>query len=439
MSCIGRTRRDARTLFSLVFDVGKLQANVKPAPSSNQGTSSGHIKGLDGLRAIAATVVFVFHVWGHWQYPAIVVDLFGNQVDITWIFHYGTEGVSIFFVLSGFLLSIPFWRALLTNGRPVNVSEFFKRRFLRIYPAYLVALVIFALFFDVNHPLLVRLIQFTSHLFLVHNLSELTIYSDASPLWSVATEFQMYLLLPVLFILIALYVKSNGRPWLAALVLFVASGLLAVVFYALANVYLPALQLDPNWLKPGGNVIPHLPIIGLAYFASGIAFGYVYLKLRDRVALAVPAIIPELIAIAIIVTVAEIASTGLSLAGLTTETWPRLALLYGVLVVAVALGGRTFGVTWLLESAPIRFIGMISYSFYLYHDYVLYLVFDRLPNLAFGALSNGVVKMLLAYGITLVISTISYYAIETRFHRTASEKTRPAPLARPVTRPNQAD
>ncbi len=426
--------------------MGKLQDKLKPAEiaprqaaSPNPSASSGHIKGLDGLRAVAATVVFAFHTWGHWRYPPILVNAFGTQLDITWIFHYGTEGVSIFFVLSGFLLSIPFWRAVLTPGRPVNIIEFFKRRFLRIYPAYLIALVIFALFFDVNHPLFTRLIQFTSHLFLVHNLSELTIYSDSSPLWSVATEFQMYLLLPVLFIFVGWYLKDKGRPWLVALILFVASGLLAVTFFALANTYLPSLHIDPTLVRPGGDVIPHSPIIGLAYFAAGIAFGYVYLRLRERAALAVPAIIPELIAVAIIITVAAIASTGLSLAGLTTETWPRLALLYGALVVAVALGGRTFGVTWLLESAPIRFVGMISYSFYLYHDYILYLVFDRLPNLAIGALSNGVVKMLLAYGITLVVATISYYAVETRFHRTAGQKVAPRPVLRPATQPNQAE
>ncbi len=398
-----------------------MEPNRLSGPNHQPGNS--HIKGLDGLRAIAALLVFWYHTWGHWNYPTVAFDLFGAHLDFTWLFHYGTEGVSIFFVISGFLLSLPFWRALLDRGHPVDVVRFFKRRFLRIYPAYFVALTIFALFYDTWHPFWDRLIIYTTHLLLIHNLAELTIFSDSSPLWSVATEFQMYLILPVLFVLIAFYLKKGNPPVAAAAILFTMAGLVAYVFWHLSKAVIPGMHLDPNWIRADGDVLPHVPPIGIAYFASGIAFGYVYLALKESAAHSLLRIAPELGGVGILFLIVPAAMSGYPLVGMDSTLWPRLALAYGVLVAAIALGGSTLGLTWLLELPPLRYLGMISYSFYLYHDFMLHIAFHWLPDLSFGMLPGDIARALTAFVLTVVVASISYYAIETRFHQSAKKTT----------------
>jgi peptidoglycan/LPS O-acetylase OafA/YrhL len=76
-------------------------------------SGSGEISALDGLRAIAALSVMLFHSY---HLVSHHVDVAGQ--DITFLWNYGQSGVHLFFVLSGFLLFMPFARAML-NGRPL--------------------------------------------------------------------------------------------------------------------------------------------------------------------------------------------------------------------------------------------------------------------------------------------------------------------------------
>src|ERR1700754_824146 len=95
------------------------------------GRRLGHVPGLDGVRAIAAVVVVLFH---------LRLGLFGN----------GDIGVDIFFVLSGFLIT----SVLLTRTAPgarINFRDFYRRRALRLLPAYfavVIACVINELFYN---------------------------------------------------------------------------------------------------------------------------------------------------------------------------------------------------------------------------------------------------------------------------------------------------
>lgn len=73
------------------------------------------------------------------------------------------------------------------------------------------------------------------------------------------------------------------------------------------------------------------------------------------------------------------------------------------------------GITWLLELSPVRWVGLISYSFYLYHDFVLWNVYHRLPLDRLGPWANSnLVKALMAYALTLGVAGISYALIERR-------------------------
>src|SRR5215218_3161084 len=119
---------------------GGIESAARP-----EGARPQHYPCFDGLRAIAALTIVVTHV-----YAATVASVpkpleqFFARFDI---------GVAIFFVISGFLLYRPFAAAHL-DGRPgPAVAPFLRRRFVRIFPAYWVVLVIALLTVDHGHGL----------------------------------------------------------------------------------------------------------------------------------------------------------------------------------------------------------------------------------------------------------------------------------------------
>ncbi len=91
--------------------------------------SADRDEALDGLRAIAALLVVFYHCGVQLEVPPFVLP--------------GYSGVHLFFVLSGYLISRPFW-ARLVNGQPLpSWRRYAARRFVRIYPTYFVALFVF--------------------------------------------------------------------------------------------------------------------------------------------------------------------------------------------------------------------------------------------------------------------------------------------------------
>jgi peptidoglycan/LPS O-acetylase OafA/YrhL len=117
--------------------------------------------------------------------------------------NFGSRGVAIFFVVSGFCIHLSFQQ----QGR--KYSHFFIRRFFRIYPAYLAAVLLFVFLFPKTslnfsgasaHESWKQLIY---HLLLIHNFSGGTFMGINASFWSLAIEVQLYLLYPILLFLVA--------------------------------------------------------------------------------------------------------------------------------------------------------------------------------------------------------------------------------------------
>ena len=188
---------------------------------------------LDVIRGIAILGVFLFHSYVqvfdadnfNWQ---LIQTAFVERQPLAfyafYIFSYGWVGVSIFFVLSGFGNH---WSYL--NARAFSLTGFWQRRFWRIYPPYLLALLYFAFLHD-GGALESRGIQdLTAHLFLVHNFSEGFVFGFNNSFWSIAVEAQFYLLYPLL-----LCVRSFAgmrRTLLGTFLLSIALKVLAVVVW----------------------------------------------------------------------------------------------------------------------------------------------------------------------------------------------------------------
>lgn len=172
--------------------------------SSTPRPPGRHIDFLDPLRGIAIFLVFLYHCLGlafgsdrlpcgRWLSTLNVSRSFLPLIPVT----FGWAGVSLFFVISGFCIHLSF-------SRHPQWSTFFARRFFRIYPPYLVVLLLLAFVYPVTRlkfPSGEDLAQLLSHLTLTYNTSPRWVFGLNPSLWSIAVEAQLYLLYPILLFL----------------------------------------------------------------------------------------------------------------------------------------------------------------------------------------------------------------------------------------------
>lgn len=167
-------------------------------PIVPEGLRSRHsyLPALETLRGLAIVMVVLFHYHG---------ILGGDRSSETplWIrlIAAGNTGVTLFFVLSGFLLSRPFVAAL-NGGTPVSVVRFYRARALRILPAYLVMITI--AWGMTREPSLWKALLFVP--------LGMKAFPFALPWWSLCTEVQFYVVLPWLMMLAAF----RGGRWILA-------------------------------------------------------------------------------------------------------------------------------------------------------------------------------------------------------------------------------
>jgi peptidoglycan/LPS O-acetylase OafA/YrhL len=169
-------------------------------------TSGGrYIPELDGLRFVAITMVVLFHtsLRLHEAFGAHVGTFpeVQNLADVA--IRQGRFGVHLFFILSGFILALPFVKQHLAHGRRVSLRRYYLRRLTRLEPPYIVALTGFfflALTTDVwepwaNNSLLPR---FGAGLIYSHGALLSGNNPILPPTWSLEVEAQFYLVVPLL-------------------------------------------------------------------------------------------------------------------------------------------------------------------------------------------------------------------------------------------------
>ena len=166
-------------------------------------TSSGNlVPEIDGLRFLAILAVVLFHIWVNFLHYASGVEVAPAWFAIPGrVLGNGHYGVQLFFVISGFVLGLPFARQYLQNGRRMTMRAYFKRRILRLEPPYLINLIIL---FILLAFILGRLDpgrafgNLLASMGYVHNV----VYGDGSRInyvaWSLEIEVQFYILTPLL-------------------------------------------------------------------------------------------------------------------------------------------------------------------------------------------------------------------------------------------------
>lgn len=165
--------------------------------SKNYPPGGGRLQSIDALRGIAALGVVFYHAV--WQTSsAVPANLFHFPVKLLQLTSsFGYIGVFLFFVISGFCIHLQ-WAKSQALGQPQSIpfGAFWRRRFRRLYPPYLIAFALFILLaaattgINFSHFFVYDVVM---HLLMLHNLDPNTCYSINGVFWTLAIEEQLYL------------------------------------------------------------------------------------------------------------------------------------------------------------------------------------------------------------------------------------------------------
>jgi peptidoglycan/LPS O-acetylase OafA/YrhL len=357
-----------------------------------KGTRSGFRPDIEGLRAVAVLAVVLFHA----GLPGVPG---------------GFVGVDVFFVVSGFLITGLLWRELRATGR-VRPATFYGARARRLLPAGIVVLVATAAASAwLLPPLQARAVlgdALASALYVgnyrlaVQGTDYLAADTPPSPFqhyWSLGVEEQFYLVWPALLILTAWVVlRRRESPTERSVVPFaVVLGVVAVASFAVSSLWTTTL---PSWA-----------FFSLPSRAWELAIG-------GAVALSLGAWrrLPAWAAAA-----GSWAGLALIVVGCVrlgeSTAYPGFAALLPVLGTALVVGGGSTGARWgagaLLALPPLRAVGRLSYSWYLWHWPVLLLV----PAVVGGTLGLGDRLAAAAIAAGLAMLTLQFVENPIRFAR----------------------
>lgn len=178
-------------------------------------TSTGRfIPQLDGLRFIAITMVVLFHLNGYVaSYSPIAFSRPPDQDVLSRLLVHGHYGVQFFFIISGFILALPFASHHIHQTPKIDLSAYYVRRLTRLEPPYLLSLILLCALAVLlkGRELSTLLPHLAAGLVYLHTV----VYGTANPVnavaWSLEIEVQFYLIVPLLTKLFAIRGQLRRR------------------------------------------------------------------------------------------------------------------------------------------------------------------------------------------------------------------------------------
>lgn len=351
---------------STTSSLSRIEANGIVIPSTQQ-----HVRFpvLDTIRGLAFILVLFAHIGQARGLPSIGMGQFG---------------VWIFFVLSAFLLSYPFFSQPSTFGQPRVLGVYFIRRFLRIFPPLALALVAFHFLRAWEWDKVWR---------------NLVFLRGDGLLWTVYIETRYYLLLPLMVAAVDLL---WGRPVLLGSVLTVALGLQLIDA--------PFWKSPKIWYAWGQGLHAFLQYLPL--FVSGTLLARLHVAVSSsnlwsaRLRRSAPAgMVTSFLLLALLSPAAPAMNLGICMPPDFYFCWwmPMIPLICALVFFPLFVGGP---LNRFLVHRGCRFFGIVSYSGYLCH-----MIFVE----HFAAISNPGLFVIAAAGATCLVATLGHYLVERPF------------------------
>jgi peptidoglycan/LPS O-acetylase OafA/YrhL len=400
---VSGTRRVLEAIISVVRELVFLRVR-----NLRRVTTSGRfIPEIDGLRFVAIASVYLYHLNGHLLEKGASFADGSITTRVVALLAHSNNGVQLFFVISGFILGLPFASHFLRGEARVSLRAYFLRRLTRLEPPYVFCMVLLFTIgaLSAGESAQGRLPHLVASLLYSHNL----VYASGSSInrvaWSLEVEVQFYLLVPAIAVLFAIGDVRWRRGAIIGLIL-----LAVVVRATLISAATPRLDLS---------------IVGqLQYFLVGFLVADLYVCRDWRV------------------------SPGrrvwdwVSLVG-----WPALAILwtrsaaktwlfpaFAFLLCCAALRGpqsrRVFSNTWLVT------VGGMCYTIYLFHYLLISFVGSRALKAPAG--SDYAVAYLLEFLLVTPAVLIACSAFFVLVERPCMQPDWPRRLARRFQLPPRA-
>jgi peptidoglycan/LPS O-acetylase OafA/YrhL len=359
-----------------------------------RSSKTGYIPTLDGWRAIAVFTVIAFHAQLHFLGP----------LSDYYLQHYGSLGVDLFFAISGILICSRLLEEEQSNKR-ISLRGFYVRRFFRILPPAFLFLIVLGILGGL-HIVRVGLEPWISSVLFVNNYDlvhlrnyDVSLYTNH--FWSLAIEEHFYLFLPGFLFL---FCKNRIRVLSVLILAFLA--------------YTACIHFNRSWLEYMGGAFAddrtELRIDALL-FPALVAIMLRNQQVREfctRRATTISVLI-------VFVVVAGIAHR----VGYDSAMWFAVPFGFPFIVISTVLHPSSF-LSRILEFAPLRYLGRISYSLYLWQQ--LFFIGEHTSFRAEWPLS-----ILQAwpwnYLAVVLVASASFYLIEKPFIRAGHR------LAPPVT------
>jgi peptidoglycan/LPS O-acetylase OafA/YrhL len=368
--------------------------------SSVRPPSDARLDVLDGLRGIAILMVVWWHLWlFSWLTPNF--KLFGHPMSLVLIPGTGLMGVELFFFISGFVLFYPYARHLF-EGKPLQtVKDFAYRRFIKIVPSYVIALVGALLLLTSFSSVRDLAWQVVTHLFFIHIFWTDTWVGINGVLWSLGVEVQFYVLFP----LICIAFRRQPLVTYAAMV-------------AVAVIYRTALGRDH---ANDYVIMGQLPAF-LDLFANGMLAAWLFVFARNRIGG-----IERYRWLALLIAFAAAAGLYALLKSLLPQIWAEAyvpwqstnRVFFGALLLVFTVASL-FAYRWwhlVIANRVFVFLGIISYNLYLWHNVIMLAMLQHHIPASQMADPHADAHWQWTYtvwslALSLLVSTLITYAIE---------------------------
>ncbi len=365
-------------------------------------TTVTHFKGLNGLRAIAATMVLFWHANS-------VVFPNGTRYNPLWHFisQNGSNAVSLFFVLSGFLISYLLLGELKKNNT-IHIRNFYLKRILRIWPIYYLIIIIVQVILPLCFYAMgkeYKTVSNFSMLFYIVILPNIS-YAIADTgkmghLWSIGVEEQFYLLWAPLV------------SWLKTHFLFLCISVITIKFLALK-------------LLVGSTISPLIIAIIKTFQFEKMAIGglgayLVFYHQQKTINSRLFSPLAQIVIIGLLsvyMAISEPFITNLAFKQVyhflfVNCSFLLIPFLFLYLIINVSINSRAL---FTMENKAMNFLGTISYGFYVYHMVSLFATEFVLNTLHVDRSTSYycVVFYAIAISLNLLMSYVSFYYFESK-------------------------
>lgn len=366
-----------------------LRSNIRASCRDLVTAPRSQLPSLDVLRTIAVLLVITQHFadFGKIEFPTLS-GAFDSPA-----FRFGWTGVDLFFVLSGFLIGRQLWREFERSGT-IDVKRFVLRRGFRIWPLYLVFIIISPALTNTWHY------RWGDWAFLSNYVG-----GRVEGGWSLSTEEQFYIIAPLAIVFLARWVGLRG--WLRLIPVAIAGTIVARIVTAHT---LLARGLDPLAAKDAMYTPFHLHSAGLllgllAALASVLRPEWFFGK---RSVFRSP--LPYLGLAAIVL--------GIALREYDNVVFPFLALglIYGGLMVALIPSQA--GPLGVFRATPFYTLSRLSYGMYLNHLAVLRWITPTVSHgveRVTGTTAGASVALIVTVACSVLFSAILFVAVERPF------------------------